>query len=311
MQTLLTRSPADAAGVLARSGLCALPTETVYGLAARADDADAVAAVFRAKGRPADNPLIVHLGDVAQARHVAEVGDLGRALLAAFAPGPLTVVLPARSGLVSAITAGLDTVAVRVPGAATAREVIGRLGVPVVAPSANRSGRPSPTTWQAVEEDLGGRIDAILQGSPTDVGLESTVVDATGTAPIVLRPGAVTLDDLRRVFPSARPVSEGDVAARSPGTRHRHYAPRARVRLIESVADAVPSPRAAWIGTGPPPDGYGLVTVCAGPSDYARRLFDAFRRADAAGLTRIDALAVPDDGIGAAVMDRLRRAAAR
>ena len=310
MQTLLTRDPGEAAAVLRRGGLCAIPTETVYGLAARADDADAVAAVFAAKGRPSDNPLIVHLGDAAEAGEVAEVTEVGRRLLDAFAPGPLTVVLPARA-LPPAITAGLNTVAVRVPGAAVARDVIAQLGVPVVAPSANRSGRPSPTTWQAVEEDLGGRIDAILQGPPTEVGLESTVVDATNDHAIVLRPGAISLADLCRVLPTARAASHIDQRQRSPGTRHRHYAPRARVRLVTAIADAESSSQAAWIGTSTPPDGYALVTLCDSQDDYARRLFDAFRRADAAGLDRIDAETVSDDGIGAALMDRLRRAAAR
>lgn len=310
MRTRLLHDPFDAAAVLRDGGLCALPTETVYGLAARADDADAVRRVFRAKGRPSDNPLIVHLADAADAGVVAQVTAVGRALLGAFAPGPLTVVLPARPGLPPAVTAGLDTVAVRVPAAPLALDVLRETG-PLVAPSANRSGRPSPTTWQAVVDDLDGRIDAVLQGPPTDVGIESTVVDATGDAPIVLRPGAVTLDALRRLFPDARPVgADAEAARRSPGTRHRHYAPRARVRLVESAGQAEPSAEAAWIGLSTPPPGYAQATVCADAAEYARRLFDAFRRADAAGLGRIDAEAVPEIGIGVALMDRLRRAAA-
>ena len=312
MTTELTTDPGRAAAVLGRGGTCAVPTETVYGLAALASDAGAVEAVFRAKGRPADNPLIVHVLRAEHAGAVAEVTETGRRLLEAFAPGPLTVVLPARPGLAPAVTAGLAPVAVRVPRGREIRDVLRRLGAPIVAPSANRSGRPSPTTWQAARDDLDGRIDAILQAPPTAIGIESTVVDATGDTPLVLRPGAVSLDDLRAAVPSTR-VAEplADALRQSPGTRHRHYAPRARVRLA-TVEEADPSRDAAWIGLSTPPPGYGAVAVCPTVADYARQLFDVFRRSDAAGLTRIDAEPVPlDGGLGSAVMDRLRRAAQR
>ncbi len=229
-------------------------------------------------------------------------------LLGAFAPGPLTVVLPARPGLPPSVTAGLDTVAVRVPSAPLALAVLGATG-PLVAPSANRSGRPSPTTWQAARDDLDGRVDAVLQGPPTEVGLESTVVDATGPVPLVLRPGAVTLGALRALLPDVRTDAGADGERRSPGTRHRHYAPRAHVRLVDDVRQCAPGADAAWIGLSEPPPGYALVTVCPDVAGYARRLFDAFRRADAAGLARIEAEVVPEVGLGVAVMDRLRRAA--
>ena len=311
MTTLLTTDPFEAAGVLRRGSTCAFQTETVYGLGALAHDADAVAAVFEAKGRPADNPLIVHVLRPADVAALAEVTGEAEQLLAAFAPGPLTVVLRARPGLPSAVTSGLDTVAVRLPASRHARDLLRWTGAPLVAPSANRSGRPSPTTWQAVQADLGGRIGAVLQGPPAVVGLESTVVDVTGPVPLVLRPGAVSLADLQRVLPQTRTVGpEPDAARRSPGTRHRHYAPSARVRLA-TLADARPGPDAAWIGLSSPPPGYALVTVCRDVPDYAHRLFDAFRRADADGLARVDAEPVPDDGLGAALMDRLRRAAQR
>ena len=269
-----------------------------------------MARVFEAKGRPSDNPLIVHVATGLEAAAVARVTPVGGRLLAAFAPGPLTVVLPVRPGLPPAVTAGLDTVAVRVPAAPLARSVLSRTG-PLVAPSANRSGRPSPTTWQAAFEDLDGRVEAVLQGPPTDVGIESTVVDATGEAPVVLRPGAVTLEAVREVAPGAHAVAGLEAARRSPGTRHRHYAPRARVRLVTSAAEAEPSAAAAWIGLEAPPDGYAQATVCEGLEAYARRLFDAFRRADAAGLGRIDAQRVPAEGLGVGLMDRLERAARR
>ena len=307
--TLFTTSVSRAAAVLRRGGTVAFPTETVYGLGASALDGAAVAAVFRAKGRPADNPLIVHVADAADADALADVTDAAARLWAAFAPGPLSLVLRQRGGLPAAVTAGLGTVALRVPGHETARALIAEAGVPLVAPSANRSGRPSPTAWEAVRDDLGGRIDAVLQGPPSAVGLESTVVDATGPVPVVLRPGAVSLEALRSVVPAtvALAALAGDAPARSPGLRHRHYAPTARVRLVERGSQ--PGPDAAYIGLAPPAPGYAAEAVCPDVEAYARRLFSFFRAADAAGLAWIDAQAVPDVGLGRALMDRLRRAA--
>ena len=307
MDTLFTRSVRDAAAVLRRGGLAAFPTETVYGLGAVATDADAVAAVFAAKGRPADNPLIVHVADADGITALTDLSDLAAALLAAFAPGPLTLVLPlARRGVLpDAVTAGRSTVAVRIPAHAAAQALIRAAG-PLVAPSANRSGRPSPTTWQAVRDDLGGRIDAVLMGGPAAVGIESTVVDVTGRVPVVLRPGAVTLADVQRVAPDAREADARDDAARSPGTRHRHYAPRALVRVVDAPE---PAADAAWIGLDAPPPGYGLTETCATVEAYAHAVFAFFRRADARGMARIDAQRVPDEGLGRALMDRLRRAA--
>lgn len=307
--TLYTASVADAAAVLRHGGTVAFPTETVYGLGALAHDPAAVAAVFAAKGRPSDNPLIVHVARVADLDAVAHVPDLARALLAAFAPGPLSLVLPSRGVLPEAVTAGLDTVAVRIPAPPLARALIEAAGGPVVAPSANRSGRPSPTTWEAVRDDLDGRIDAVLQGPPTTVGLESSVVDVTGDVPVVLRPGAVSLEQIRAVAPGAR-IWGGESTvgpARSPGLRHRHYAPAARVRLVQD--GGAPAPTAAYIGLDAPAEGYGLVAVCPDVETYARRVFAFFRNADAAGLRRIDAQVVADEGLGHALLDRLRRAA--
>ena len=293
--------------MLRRGGVAAFPTETVYGLGADATDADAVAAVFRAKGRPVDNPLIVHVADVDDLDAITEMTPVARTLLAAFAPGPLTLVLADTYGrLPGAVTAGLGTVAVRVPDHETARALIRAAGVPLVAPSANRSGRPSPTTWQAVRDDLGGRIDAVLKGDPTRVGIESTVVDVSGPVPVVLRPGAVTLADVQRVAPGTREAMPGDARERSPGTRHRHYAPRATVRLVDHPD---PEPGAAFIGLTTPAGGYSLVEVCPDAAAYARAVFSFFRRTDALGLARVDAERVPDDGIGRALMDRLSRAA--
>lgn len=308
--TRLLDTPADAAAVLRRGGLVVLPTETVYGLAADATDAEAVARVFEAKGRPSDNPLIVHLATVDAVARVALVTPLGARLLDVFAPGPLTLVLPSRGTLPPAVTTGLDTVAVRIPALDLTRDVIRRTGVPLVAPSANRSGRPSPTTWAAALADLEGRVDAVLRGEPARVGLESSVVDATGDTAVLLRPGGVSLEALQEVDPGARALAAGAAGGdRSPGLRHRHYAPRARVRLLTTLAEAAPGPDALFVGLEAPPPGYGHVEVPPDIETYAHRLFALFREADAAGFARIDALGVAEAGLGRALMDRLRRAA--
>ena len=308
MTTRLLHRPAEAAALLRAGGTVAFPTETVYGLGADAFAPEAIAAVFRAKGRPPDNPLIVHLAAPEAAGRVARRTPLGDRLLAAFAPGPITVVLPSRGVLPPAVTAGLGTVAVRVPSHPDARGLLREAG-PLVAPSANRSGRPSPTAWEAVRDDLGGRISGILVGEVSALGLESTVVDATGGAPVVLRPGGVSLEALRAVEPLARLATPTDAAERSPGTRHRHYAPLATVRVV-SRGDA-PAPEALFLGLDAPLAGYGHAVVYPSPEAYARGLYAALREADARGMARVDAQAVPEAGIGRALMDRLRRAAAR
>lgn len=337
----LTTAPDDlarAAELLRAGGLVAIPTETVYGLAVRADDPVAVARLFAAKGRPADNPLIVHVADVADVTRVAAaMTPLARTLLDRFAPGPLTVVLEARDDLPRAVTAGLDTVAVRIPAEATARTLLRLTGVPLAAPSANRSSRPSPTRAEHVLDDLDGRIDAVVDAGPTRLGLESTVVDARGTVPHVLREGGLDRETLATVTvahdPAARDAAAGNaagggghgVAARAPGTRHRHYAPRVPVHL--TAAGDGPARAAQLAGAG---DRVGLVAVraagtaglgplaagvevLAAPADttaLAADLFALLRAAEAAGLDALVVEEVDEVGVGRTVMDRLRRAAA-
>jgi L-threonylcarbamoyladenylate synthase len=317
MDTRITRSPRVAAALLGRGGVVAFPTETVYGLGAAAFDTAAVAAIFRAKGRPPDNPLIVHLAAVEELDRVARRIPVAAArLLAAFAPGPLTVIVPRRRELPDAVTAGLDTVGVRVPAHPVARAFLEAAAVPVAAPSANRSGRPSPTTWTAVQDELAGRITGILQGGASEVGLESTVVDCTAGRPMILREGAVTLEMLRRVEPGVRgrpAAGEHAGPARSPGQKYRHYAPAARVVLVDGPA-AVPEAgvqKAGYIGLEV--CGFSRrpawVVGCATVEEYARRLFDSFRAAEARGLMVVYCQRVPRTGLGRAVMDRLHRAA--
>jgi L-threonylcarbamoyladenylate synthase len=315
VKTILARSPARAAAILRRGEPVAFPTETVYGLGAPAFDGRAIRKIFRAKGRPFDNPLIAHIASASQLGLLASrVTPSAKKLMDRFFPGPLTVILPKKEDVPASATAGLDTIGIRMPASSIAREFLKHCGFPVVAPSANRSGRPSPTTWQAVREDLGGRIACILRGPPAYLGLESTVVDCTGRSPVVLRSGAITLEMLRGVVPSTRmhePLA--DEPARSPGMKHRHYAPRAKVVLVDEIEDAPRSDDTAFIGLRPPlfATGFGLVALAGGVEEYARVLFRFFRECDASGIRSICCERVPDKGLGRALMDRLRRAAAR
>lgn len=313
MKTLITHRPERAASAVITGGIAAFPTETVYGLGANVFDEDAVQAVFRAKGRPGDNPLIVHVADLRQIREVAaRVPASARRLIRAFFPGPLTVVLSKRPEVPASVTAGLDTVGVRMPAHPVAQEFLRLCGFPVAAPSANRSGRPSPTSWSAVQRDLEGRIPCILKGPRARVGVESTVVDCTGRVPVVLRPGAITLEALRCVVPATRTATARDVKrGRSPGLRHRHYAPEAAL-VISAQCPVISKEmqKAAFIGLHPPRGvKWKLKKRCADVEAYARELFHFFRQCDQAGVKTIVCEAVPEQGLGVALMDRIRRAA--
>ena len=293
----------------------AFPTETVYGLGADAFQPEAVRRIFAAKGRPADNPLIVHVHRAEEfARVAARVPPSAQRLADAFLPGPLTLVLPKHETLPSVVTAGLETVGVRVPRLPLAQSFLQACDTPVPAPSANRSGRPSPTTWTAVEDDLGGRIDCILQGGRTDAGVESTVVDCTTDPVVVLRPGAVSVEALREVLGDVTAAStETPDAPRSPGTRHRHYAPTARVQVVGDPSQASPGAHHAYIGLDAPssPEAFQAVYVEETVEAYAHDLFHLFRTCDDDGVEVIFAQTVPPEGLGRALNDRLRRAAAR
>lgn len=311
MQTYLTDSPTKAAAFIRHGGVVAFPTETVYGLGADVFNESAIKRIFDAKRRPADNPLIAHVGDLEQIDRLAStITGCAQKLIDAFFPGPLTVVLPRSPGVPLAATAGLDTIGVRMPRHQVGREFLAACGTPVVAPSANISGRPSPTTWQAVYEDLNGRIDCVLKGEATEIGLESTVVDCTGDVPLLLRSGAVSLEQLRRVVPEVQVYSPGSgEQPRSPGLKHRHYSPKAHVSIIdprEGVRDVEAS---GYIGISIPTIEFDFVRVCRDQDDYARSLFEFFRECDRRRLKNIYCEAVDEAGIGRALMDRIRRAA--
>lgn len=281
-----------------------MPTETVYGLAADASNARAVAAVYAAKGRPSFNPLIAHVADIAMARTIARFDDRAEALAAAFWPGPLTLVLPvADEAAVCALArAGLDTVAVRAPGHPLAHGLIEAVGGPVVAPSANRSGRPSPTTYADAVEETGAAAAAALDGGPCAIGLESTVVALLDEARL-LRPGAVTRAEIEALI---GPLHEAEAdAKRSPGRLTRHYAPNALVRL--GVTE--PAAGEAWLSFGPEGGGPFNLSPIGDLAEAAANLFAYLRAADRTEPTGIAVAPIPDEGLGEAINDRLKRAA--
>lgn len=314
------RAPADAAvqeaaARIRAGGLVAFPTETVYGLGAHALDADAVRAIFTAKGRPATNPVIVHVTDARAARALVRTWPaLAERAAAAFWPGPLTLVLPRAEGVPDAVTAGLDAVALRVPAHPVAQALLAASGVPIAAPSANRSNAVSPTTAAHVQASLGARAGLILDGGPCAVGLESTVLDLTGAAPVVLRPGGVPLGALREVLGTvtlaARRVAENEARV-APGQMARHYAPGARVQLYHGAPPApVATPFGAIVRTGDVPGATPLVRLPADPAGYGRGLYAALHAVDAAGCQAVLVELPPMDDAWAAVHDRLSRAAA-
>ncbi|HMP73728.1 MAG TPA: L-threonylcarbamoyladenylate synthase [Kiritimatiellia bacterium] len=317
MKTRVTRSAGVAAELIRAGGVVAFPTETVYGLGASAWNEEAVRKIFKAKGRPGDNPLIVHVGDAGWIGEVARrVPKVAERLMEAFFPGALSLVLPKGKRIPEVVTAGLDTVGVRMPDHKVGGEFLRLCGVPVAAPSANRSGRPSPTRWEDVWEDLEGRIDGILRGGVVRIGVESTVVDCTVSPPVVLRVGGVTVEKLRGVAPGIR-VGEGvdaEGVARSPGMKYRHYAPRAEVVLVEGPEEipAGAARRAGYLGLVEAPAELRFLRrqVCGNVEGYARRLYGFLRACDAAGANRIYCQKVPGSGLGRAVGDRLARAAA-
>ena len=290
----------EAAAILRAGGLVAIPTETVYGLAARAGDARAVARVFEAKERPRLNPLIVHVARPEDAFALGGADADARRLAAAFWPGPLTLVLPLIAPLPDLVTAGSRRVAVRVPAHPLARAVIEALGEPVAAPSANPSGRISPTTADHVLAGLGDRIEAVLDGGPCAVGLESTIVGLGSGPPRLLRPGGVPAEALEAAL--GRPLAAGDEIA--PGGAASHYAPRGAVRLDATE----PRPGERMLGFGDVP---GEITLSATGDlrEAAGRLFAALHALDARG-DPIAVAPIPETGLGRAIRDRLVRAAA-
>jgi L-threonylcarbamoyladenylate synthase len=319
VKTVSTKSPLEAAEFIKRGGIVAFPTETVYGLGANVFDENAVERIFKAKQRPADNPLIAHVANLNQINSLtAEITESAEKFIAAFFPGPLTVVLGRSANVPLIATAGLDTVGVRMPSLDLAHQFLTACETPVVAPSANLSGRPSPTTWEAVAEDLDGSIDCILQGDATEIGLESTVVDCTSDVPMVLRSGSISLELLRKIVPVTEiSITEITDAPKSPGLRHRHYSPRAKVVLVDLISEIlnfkfdIDPAQAAYIGIMRPNVPFNIERLCNSLDEYAHALFEFFRECDRLSVETIYCEKVEERGIGIALMDRLRRAAER
>lgn len=325
---LTSRDVAAAAEVISAGGLLGIPTETVYGLGANGLDEKAVHAIFDAKGRPQDNPLILHVPDAGWLeRYCAGIPAVAYELACRFWPGPLTMILPRKRIVPDTVTAGLDTVGMRCPDCAVTRQVIAAADVPIAAPSGNASGRPSPTTAAAMLEDMDGKIDAILDDGPCRVGVESTILDLTVTPPRLLRPGGVTLEALEEVL--------GDVAVdeairrlmapgeqpKAPGMKYRHYAPKAPVTVVKGDPDMTAGYIVARMGEksgvicfdefkgyfrGHPVEAIG---PAADQAQQARRIFEALRAFDHLDVTDIWAQSPTDTGLGLAVTNRLNKAA--
>ena len=322
-----------AARLLAEGELVAFPTETVYGLGAHAMDAQAVLGIFSAKGRPADNPLIVHIHDRSQLDAICEVNDAAIRLMDAFWPGPLTIILPRKDAVPNAVTANLDTVAVRMPAHPVALALLKACNLPVAAPSANRSGKPSPTSAKHVFDDMDGRIPLIIDGGESDVGLESTVISLVGEKPCILRPGGVTKAMLEEVLGEVdlagsilRPLEKGEKAL-SPGMMYKHYSPDGQVTLIEGEESAVVEALRKLYAHAAS-EGHRACVMCFSehvaaladcqphdigskddPSEVAHRLFATLRGLDEEKMDVIFSEVMPPEGVGLAVMNRLGRAA--
>jgi len=305
---------ARAAQLLASGGLVAFPTETVYGLGADGRSPAAVDALYAAKGRPRFNPLIAHVASLDQARAEGVFDLNAEALAQALWPGPLTLVAPlaAAATVCDFARSGLRTIGLRVPAHPVARHLLQRCGFPVVAPSANLSGRVSPTEAAHVLDDLDGRIDAVVEGGNSAVGLESTIVACLGGASRLLRPGAITRAELEAVLGQPVMEAEGCDAPIAPGALASHYAPRAKVRL--DAREIRPGEAALVFGHAAPDAGCAVASLNLSPSgslrEAASNLFGHLRRLDASGAHTISVTPIPDHGIGAAINDRLRRSAA-
>lgn len=308
---------ARAANALRAGEVVAFGTETVYGLGADAYNPDAVARVFALKQRPPRNPLISHIDSLAMAENLARFDARARDIARQFWPGPLTLILPYRddAGVADAARAGLQTIALRLPAHETARRLIAAVGRPLVAPSANKSGRLSPTSAMMVAESFAGELPLILGSGRCKIGLESTVLDLSGSEPLILRPGAITADDLAELLPGLGEFTgHEELAPKSPGLLLRHYAPRLPLRI--EVRDPQLGDDEAFLGFGPNPFASkgGAQRLNLSPSgdldEAARNLFAMLRQLEDSGAVRIAVAPVPNIGLGRAINDRLRRAAA-
>lgn len=314
----------EAGEIISSGGLVVFPTETVYGIGADGLNENAIKSIYVAKGRPSDNPLILHTNTIEKAEKIGYINPIARKIFETFSPGPVTVVVKKKDVVPLAATGGLDTVAIRIPSSETARALIEYSGAYIAAPSANISGRPSPTTAAHVIEDLSGRVDMIIDGGDADIGIESTVIDTTGEYPVILRPGRVTLPDLQKLFPDAsaekhmKENTEG-YKPKSPGMKYKHYAPKAKVIVFEGDAKS----KIKAVLEDAKKDGKKAAVFCRTSSDYeadfsikwqdsadmAKLLFYALREFDKMGADVILCESPDNDAMGESVRNRLYKSA--
>ncbi len=310
MKTTVTNNPKIAAAFIKAGEIAAFPTETVYGLGADAYNEKAVKKIFKAKGRPVDNPLIVHIANKKDINVLAqEITPSAKKIISKFFPGPVTVILKKNEIIPPATTAGLDTIAIRMPAGRLAQQLIKAAGVPIAAPSANLSGSPSPTNFLHVLRDFNNKIPCLLIGPPAKYGLESTVIDCTGKHPVILRPGSVTLEQIKKLDKNAV-IQKKAGKIKSPGQKYKHYSPKADVRIINVKREMSNVKRnEAFIGLDRNlGKGFEKVLICRFMNDYARKLFSFFRECDDEGIKTIWCQKVSEKGIGAAIMNRLNKA---
>jgi len=314
MKTLVTSSIKKATEFIKKGEIVAFPTETVYGLGSNVYDDEAIKKIFIAKKRPTDNPLIVHISNVNQIESlVRKMNKCAKTIIENFFPGPITIVLEKNDAISELVSGGLNTIAIRMPSLELTRKFIDECGVPIAAPSANLSGSPSPTSWKHVYNDLKGRIPCILKGPNCEVGIESTVVDCTGNIPVILRPGFISIEDLQKVFPEVKVYKPKNVnKPKSPGMKYKHYAPKAKVILINSEEDlekiSYDKNKSAFIGLMKI-KGLKKIKRVNDLRDYARNIFDFFRKCDEEKIKVIFCQSVPEKGLGLAIMNRLKKAA--
>ncbi len=316
-----------AAELIKKGETVAFPTETVYGLGANALDGEAVKRIFAAKGRPSDNPLIVHISDAETVEELADnISEEAREVMNRFWPGPITLILKKKTCIPNEVSAGLDTVGIRMPENEIARRFIKMCGVPIAAPSANISGKPSPTTFEHVEEDMKGRAAGIIRGEDCRVGVESTVIDMSGDVPTILRPGGISAEQLRGIIGEVRISSEigNDGVPKAPGMKYKHYSPKAQVYILRGTAEAAAefvAKRGEMRKTAviafdefkdimPKSVEFFSLGSVKDPESAAHRLFDCLRRCDTENIKEAYAPEIPDEGLWRAVKNRLYKAAA-
>jgi L-threonylcarbamoyladenylate synthase len=320
MKTIITTSVKIAASYIRKGEVAAFPTETVYGLGADAYNEKAVKKIFKAKGRPKDNPLIVHVASKKDIEVLAkDISPYAKKIINKFFPGPVTVILKKNEIVPDIVTSGLDTIAIRMPASRISRELIRLSGVPIAAPSANLSGSPSPTGYRHVLHDFNGMIPCILKGPDAKHGLESTVIDCTGKHPVILRPGVITLEDIRKIDKKAIFKKGRGNKIKSPGLKYRHYAPKAKVKLISDFGSRISDRglgiadlkiKSAYLGLNKASaKKFTFVKICKSKVDYAKSLFSFFRECDGLGIKIIYCQKVEEKGIGLAIMNRIKKAA--